>query len=140
MVRDNKAGTPLVLDTYTAANIFGHSIGDVLHEELWMLMVDSQTRISGSMKISQGGMHSCSILPKDLLMPLVASGCCGFILGHNHPSGDPTPSRDDIILTTQINKSANVLGIPLLDHIVIAYNTFGKLTYKSFHENDLIEH
>ncbi len=137
MVRDKRGGEPITMNAYASANVLGHNIGDVPYEEVWLLMVNSSVQITGAVKAGQGGINSCALLPRDILLPVVASGCAGFIMGHNHPSGDPTPSNEDIQLTKAITVAAQSLSIPLLDHIIIGYTSQG-LRYKSMFELGLM--
>ena len=84
--------------------------------------------------VSYGGTNSAVIEPKDILTEPTKMGAPKIILVHNHPSGDPTPSKEDIELTKRIYKASALLGIELLDHIVI-----GKQKYISIFSIGRIE-
>jgi|SRR6188768_1386215 len=90
------------------------------HEEVWVLCVNSHTALRSAWQVGRGGIHGCGLLARDILVPVVRDGASGFILVHNHPSGDPTPSPEDISLTRAISFAATSLCIPLLDHVVVA--------------------
>lgn len=90
------------------------------HEEVWVLCVDARTALTSSFQVGRGGAHGCALLTRDVLTPVIREGACGFVLVHNHPSGDPTPSREDIELTRSLKLAAHTLDIPLLDHVVVA--------------------
>jgi DNA repair protein RadC len=90
------------------------------HEEVWVLCVNSHTALRSAWQVGRGGIHGCGLLARDILVPVVRDGANGFILVHNHPSGDPTPSPEDIALTRAISFAATSLCIPLLDHVVVA--------------------
>lgn len=90
------------------------------HEEVWVLCVNSHTALRSAWQVGKGGIHGCGLLARDILVPVVRDGASGFILVHNHPSGDPTPSPEDIDLTRGIQVAAMSLCIPLLDHVVVA--------------------
>lgn len=90
------------------------------HEEVWVLCVNSHTALRSAWQVGKGGIHGCGLLARDILVPVVRDGASGFILVHNHPSGDPTPSSEDIDLTRGIQIAAMSLCIPLLDHVVVA--------------------
>jgi len=90
------------------------------HEEVWVLCVNSHTALRSTWQVGRGGIHGCGLLARDILVPVVRDGASGFILVHNHPSGDPTPSPEDIALTRAISFAATSLCIPLLDHVVVA--------------------
>ncbi len=107
-----------------AFRVFREVLADLPHEELWIACCDSRANVRSLTRVSQGGSHSTSLTPLDVLRPVVVSGCTAFILAHNHPSGDPTPSSDDYRMTRQVEDAAQVWGMTLLDHIVIGGNTF----------------
>jgi DNA repair protein RadC len=94
-------------------------LGLLEHEEVWVLCVDGRTALRSASQAGRGGVHGCGLLPRDLLTPVVREAAAGFVLVHNHPSGDPTPSREDVELTRVLERAAATLGTPLLDHVVV---------------------
>lgn len=94
-------------------------LANLPHEEVHLVLLNGQGSVIGTVKIAQGGMHGCALTARDVLGPVIAGGAAAFIMGHNHPSGDPKPSADDISMTAHIRKCADLLGTPLLDHIVV---------------------
>lgn len=103
------------------------------HEEVWVLCVDSQCALKSSWQVGRGGIHGCGLLARDLLTPVVRDAASGFILVHNHPSGDPTPSHEDIELTKNLRSAASALCVPLLDHVIVSRGA-----YRSFFELGLL--
>jgi DNA repair protein RadC len=95
-------------------------LGPLLHEEVWVLCVDARTRLLGATRIAQGGLFGAGLLPRDVFRPILSLGAPAWILVHNHPSGDATPSAEDQTLTERLRLAGQSLGVPLLDHIVIA--------------------
>ena len=89
------------------------------HEEIVLVMLNNQNAIIGSCKVSQGGQSGAAILPADIFRPALAAAASRIILAHNHPSGDPTPSPQDIDSTKKTQHLGELLGICLLDHLVI---------------------
>ena len=77
-------------------------------------------------------MNSSLISPRELFIDALQMGAVYIILIHNHPSGDPTPSKDDILITKRVNEAGNLIGIELLDHIIIGDNS-----YVSFREKGI---
>lgn len=75
-------------------------------------------------QVASGGINSAFIKPADIFKPLLVANCSKFILVHNHPSGDSTPSKEDIALTDTIKAAADIMGIEFLDHVVIGDNTY----------------
>ena len=90
------------------------------HEEVWLLCLDGRSGLKASLRIAQGGLHGCALTARDVLSPAVKNGAAAILLVHNHPSGDPQPSPDDVQMTKHVAKCAELIGIPLLDHVVVA--------------------
>jgi DNA repair protein RadC len=95
-------------------------LSQLLHEEVWVLCLDARNGLKRADRVGQGGVHGCGLQASDILRPAVRCGASALVLVHNHPSGDPTPSQADIEMTAQMAQAAELLGIPLLDHVVIA--------------------
>jgi DNA repair protein RadC len=90
------------------------------HEQVWVLALDGRNGLRAAKRIAEGGLHGCSLDPRDVLRAVVREAASGFVLVHNHPSGDPAPSEEDIDLTNTVARAASVLGTPLVDHVIIA--------------------
>lgn len=94
-------------------------LANLPHEEVLAIGLDGTNRIIGVSRVSQGGVGGAAMTAKDILRPLLAMGATAFVVAHNHPSGDPTPSREDYVLTDHIKKAAACVDLTMLDHIVI---------------------
>jgi DNA repair protein RadC len=90
------------------------------HEEVWLLSLDGRNGLRGARRIAQGGLHGCALTPRDVLRPAVHDAASAIVLIHNHPSGDPTPSIEDVEMTRAVATASRVIGIDLLDHVVVA--------------------
>ncbi len=91
-----------------------------LDQEVFVgIYLDARHRVLSEVRIAEGGLTACAIHPREVLMPAVREAAAALIVAHNHPSGDPAPSSDDIALTTRLSVAAEALGIRLLDHLVI---------------------
>jgi len=90
------------------------------HEEVWLLSLDGRYGLKSARRIAQGGLHGCALLTRDVLAPALQDGASAMVLLHNHPSGDPTPSPEDIAMTRVLRAAADLVGVPLLDHVVVA--------------------
>lgn len=88
-------------------------------EYLYLLVTDAKGRSASVFLIGKGTTDSCVTTPKEVLMRVLLTGRKRFVLIHNHPSGDPTPSEEDILLTKRIKEAAMIVGLELLDHIVV---------------------
>lgn len=95
-------------------------IANLAHEELWALLLDARNRIVGERMLARGGLHACALTARDVLRPIVREASSAFVLVHNHPGGDPCPSREDVAFTRAVSAGASTLGITLVDHVVVA--------------------
>lgn len=102
-----------------AAAIAHAMIGDRSSEHILAIMPDVGANVTGVVILGQGGMTSVGIKVPDVLRAVLAAQAVGFILAHNHPSGNPRPSEDDIATTKAIGTAAEIIGIPLLDHVIV---------------------
>ena len=82
--------------------------------------------------ISMGCLNSSLVHPREVIKASILSNASGVILFHNHPSGDPTPSKEDVRITRRIQSAGSMIGIELLDHIIIGNNCFISLREKGF--------
>jgi DNA repair protein RadC len=90
------------------------------HEEVWLLTLDGRNGLLSASRIAQGGLHGCALTPRDVLRPALRAGGSAIVLVHNHPSGDPTPSAEDLRMTEALAIATGVVGLELLDHVVVA--------------------
>ena len=90
------------------------------HEEMWVLSLDGRNALCGCRRVGQGGLHGLALTAKDILRPALRDGASCIVLVHNHPSGDPAPSPEDIRMTRAVVTACNAVGLPLLDHVVVA--------------------
>lgn len=109
----------------SAARVATASIGQSPVERMIVLGLDGESRVVGVVEIAQGGIHSCAASPADVLRAPILLGCTAFVIAHNHPSGNPRPSKEDIEFTKRVNAGAEVLGLSLVDHIVIGVDGGG---------------
>lgn len=103
-------------------------------EFFYLLILNAKNEVLGYQMVSKGGSSTCPVAPVDVFRIAMLSGASGIIAIHNHPSGDSTPSPDDIALTERLEKAANVLGIRLVDHVII-----GDPEYFSFLDAGLLQ-
>lgn len=101
------------------AALFSRVFREVPHEEVWLALLSGGSEVRGLVKVSQGGVHAAALLPVDVLRPVIASGETKFVLAHNHPSGDPTPSPQDIDMTRALLRACRVVDVTCLDHLIV---------------------
>lgn len=110
---------------------------DLPHEEVIVIGLSGTNQPLGVVRVAQGGIHGAALIPGDVLRPLVIIGATAFVIAHNHPSGDPRPSREDLELTRMLKSKADCAGIHLLDHLIVGGRGGG---WASMRELNMIPH
>jgi DNA repair protein RadC len=90
------------------------------HEELHALGLDARNRLVVHARVATGALNVVAVEPRDVFRPLLRESAQGFVLVHNHPSGDPEPSDPDRVLTNRLAAAGELVGLTLLDHVVVA--------------------
>ena len=94
------------------------------HEELWLLALDGRHQLLAARRVAQRGLARITVEIRDVLRIALREGAHGFLLSHNHPSGDATPSAEDVLFTRRVAAAARNVDVPLLDHVVVAANGY----------------
>lgn len=89
-------------------------------EELHALLLDRRRRLVAHIRLTRGSDRFTIVDPRQVFRPAVQAGAAAVVVAHNHPSGDPTPSPEDRQVTRRLVEAGRVLGVPLLDHIIVA--------------------
>ncbi len=122
-VRLSKTECDLKMTMTSPASVAGYYISEFKtykQEHLKLLMFDAKSHLIGERLISKGTANASIAEPRDILAEALNAGALSIILIHNHPSGDPSPSQQDIIITKRLFDAGELLGIHLQDHIIIA--------------------
>ena len=107
---------------HTAADVYRRFRPVVLglaQEVFWVVALSVRHRIVREVRVAQGSLSSVEVHPREVFRPLVRLGAAAALLVHNHPSGDPSPSAEDLALTRRLAQVGRVIGIPVLDHVVV---------------------
>lgn len=99
-------------------------IGDLENEEFWVLLMDSKNHLKKKVLISKGGLTGTAVDIRLVMNAALLNNTTVLVACHNHPSGVPTPSREDDVLTDGIKKACEVMRIYFLDHVIIGYNEY----------------
>ncbi len=105
----------------------GPMLRDRKQEEFWALYLDTQNRVVAERRVTVGLLNSSLVHPREVFAPAIAFAAASCILAHNHPSGDPDPSPEDLEVTLQLVESGRLLGIPVRDHIVLGDGSYVSL-------------
>ena len=95
-------------------------MADPSTEEFWLLTLDGKHRVIGACMVSRGTLTASLVHPREVFGPALRLGAAAIIVAHNHPSGDPEPSAEDLAVTRRMVDAGKLLGVPLLDHLVLA--------------------
>jgi len=119
-VAANPPVTPSIRDPTTVVAILRPLVMDADKELFLALPLDRKNRIKGRpVEVSEGTVDASLVHPREVFRECVRVSAAGVIVAHNHPSGDPTPSAEDLRVTRQLIAAGKVLGIPVLDHIIL---------------------
>ena len=121
LVRDpdwKKANKPEITSSRIAYKV-ARDLKDDYVENILVLILNARHRVLGVYEAARGGIAGVEIHPADVLRAVLAAGTNFFILVHNHPSGDPTPSVEDRALTQRMQKAAKCVGVTMLDHLIV---------------------
>lgn len=119
-------------------DFFGPQLRHLTQEQVIVVLVDSRLRHSATTLIAAGSVNEANAHPRDILRPVITRGAYGFILIHNHPSGDPSPSRADEKVTRVIVEAATLMQVRFLDHVIIGRPSPGREPYFSFRAAGII--
>jgi DNA repair protein RadC len=107
---------------------YHHRLRDRRKEYFMALLLDSKNRILREVRISEGSLNQSIVHPREVFSPAVRESAAAIILVHNHPSGDPTPSREDREITCRLKDAGELMGVKVLDHIIIGDGGFVSFT------------
>jgi len=114
----------------TPAEIYGY-LAPALHglrrEEFHVLCFNSRNTLLQDVRVAEGTMNACPVDPREVFAAAIAARATAIVFAHNHPSGDPEQSSDDLRLTRRLFEGAQLLGIHALDHVVVGDSTFVSL-------------
>jgi DNA repair protein RadC len=113
-----------------AADFFQKHIGKSVQEHFTALFLNARNAPIGWREISRGSVSASIVHPRECFLPAISLAASSVILAHNHPSGDPSPSKDDLDLTRRLVKAGELLGIEVLDHLIIVEGSFLSLKEK----------
>ena len=113
---------------------FAPQLAHLPQEQVMVAVLDSRLKHMGTTIVSIGSVNESFAHPREILRPVITRGGYGFILVHNHPSGNPSPSRADETITRQMVEAADLMQIRFLDHVIIGKPSPGRNPYFSFRE------
>ena len=123
--KDSKKPTKKISCAEDVFNYFHERLRDKKQEEFWVLMLNTQNNIVGEELISRGILDASIVHPREVFKPAIKNSASKIILVHNHPSGDVTPSAEDLEITKRLKEVGEELGIKVVDGVIIGDEEWG---------------
>ncbi len=133
MLDEKKPERPIIHSPNDAAMIVMEEMKRLKKENFRIMALNTKNHVVAVETISIGNLNSSIVHPRELFRQAIRHAAAGIILVHNHPSGDSTPSREDLLITERIVEAGKIMGIEVLDHIIVAGDG-----YLSFREEDIL--
>jgi DNA repair protein RadC len=118
-----------------AADVFARlcpRVAGLAQEVFLVLALDARNGVLEEVEVARGCLTGVEVHPREVFRPLIRAAAAAAVVAHNHPSGDPTPSRDDLELTQRLREVGELVGIPVLDHVIIAGDHYVSLAERWF--------
>jgi DNA repair protein RadC len=119
----------------TASDVWAHyraRLAFAPSEEFWIIGLDVRHRLLFEACIARGSLTGVEVHPREVFRPLIRASAAAALLCHNHPSGDPSPSRQDLELTVRLKEVGELCGISILDHVVVAAEGYASLAERGW--------
>ena len=136
LVRDGRVATlepTIIRRPEDTLPVLEAELSELGYEKFIALALNTKNHVTAVLPVSSGSLNASIVHPRELFQRAILSNAASIIVCHNHPSGDPTPSPEDIALTRKLIDAGLLLDIPVLDHIVLGYGS-----YVSFKECGLL--
>ena len=123
-------GRPAISSPQDVFNLLGAEMSVLDQERLRVLLLNTKNEVLGIQEIYKGNVNSAVVRVAEVLRPAVRENCPSVILVHNHPSGDPSPSPEDILVTRKIRVGGEMIDIEVMDHVILGSRGFVSLKDK----------
>ncbi len=127
---ERPAEMPVISCPQDVFNLLGPEMSLLAQEQLRVLLLNTRNGVMAQRIIYQGNVNSSIVRPAEVFRAAIIDSAPSIIISHNHPSGDPTPSPEDVKITRELVEGGKLLGIDLMDHIVIAGDRYVSLKEK----------
>lgn len=117
---------------------FAPQLRHLAQEQVVVAALDTRLRHIGTTVVSMGTVNESNAHPREILRPVITRGAYGFVLIHNHPSGDPSPSKADEAVTRRLIDAAKLFQVCFFDHVIIGKPSPGRMPYFSFREAGIV--
>ncbi len=127
---ERPADRPSINCPQDAYRLLGPEMSALAQEQLRVLLLNTRNQVMAQRIVYQGNVNSSIVRPAEVFRAAIIDSAPSIVIAHNHPSGDPTPSPEDVKITRELVEGGKLLGIDLLDHVVIAGDKFVSLREK----------
>ncbi len=122
--RNQQADTKSITGPFDAFKVLRAYLEGQDRENFVVLLLDTKHKVIGINTVSIGTINSSEAHPREVFKPAIIANVAAIILGHNHPSGEVTPSPEDIQITRRLHDAGALLGIEVLDHLIVGHGTY----------------
>lgn len=122
----------LITSPQDVADLVQYKMASLEQEELWILLLDSRNHHIRTEQLYRGSLNASTVRPAEIYKAGIRHNAAGLIIVHNHPSGDPSPSPEDVHLTRMLIEAGKMLELPVLDHVIVGARGFASI--KSLHQ------
>ena len=136
LVRDGRVATlepTIIRRPEDTLPVLEAELSELAYERFIALALNTKNHVTAVLPVSSGSLNASIVHPRELFQRAILANAASLILCHNHPSGDPSPSPEDLSLTRKLVDAGLLLDIPILDHLILGYGC-----YTSFKEKGLI--
>jgi DNA repair protein RadC len=130
LMSESREGNPFFLSAAAVHSCFSPVFKNMKKELFLCLLLDAKNKLIKDVKISEGTLTNSLMHPREAFKEAIRESAAAVIFLHNHPSGDPAPSRDDIAVTERLKMAGEIVGIATLDHIIIGDGSYVSLKEK----------
>jgi DNA repair protein RadC len=124
LAREERPPLQRIREPEDVVRVFGPRLRDLQVEEFHLLALDSQSQVLREVLVTRGVLNGSLVHPREVFRAAIAEAAAGIIVVHNHPSGDPTPSAEDRVVTRQLVEAGRLLDLPVYDHVIIGGDRF----------------
>ena len=114
------------------AQVVRHTARGSRRENFFVVLLDVRSRVMGLHQVSTGVVDSAPVHPREVFGPAVREAAVAVVIAHNHPSGDPSPSKQDHEVTERLRTAGALLGIDMLDHVVVGTDRYYSFADEAF--------
>jgi DNA repair protein RadC len=140
MIKESLPQTTAIKSPVDVINALNEEIQTLDKEIFWVLHLDSKNQFDSQPEVITTGLLNSSLVhPREVFRKAIRNATCAVILAHNHPSGDPTPSPEDIKITRQLVEAGKIIDIKVLDHIIIGRKSDNHTQHISMREKGIID-